>query len=110
DEAGKGRELRAAVDQFVMSTGVFVPLFAGAGPAPDGSLRAERVARNVVTLGIDEDPEAWLVQALFEYAGFALFHAGSLLARDAEKGLNARVAEILKPLRRQPDGGPPSRR
>jgi hypothetical protein len=110
DEAGKGRELRAAVEQFVMSTGVFVPLFDGAGPGADGSLRPDRVARNVVTLGIDEDPEAWLVQALFEYTGFALFHAGSLLARDGEKSLNARIAEMLKPLRRQPEGGPPSRR
>jgi hypothetical protein len=110
DEASKGKELRAAIEQFAMSTGVFVPLLAGAGPAIDGSLRADRVARNVVTLGVDEDPEAWLVQALFEYTGFALFHAGSLLTRDAEKALNARIAEMLKPLRRQPEGGPPSRR
>jgi hypothetical protein len=59
---------------------------------------------------VGEDAEAWLVQQLFEYAGFALFHAGSLLARDEEKSLNARIAEMLKPLRQQPEGGPPSRR
>jgi len=110
DEAGKGRELRAAVEQFVMSTGVFVPLLDGAGPLEDGTLRPERVARNVAGLAVDEDAEAWLVQQLFEYTGFALFHAGSLLAREEEKSLNARIAEMLKPLRQQPEGGPPSRR
>jgi len=110
DEAGKGKELRAAVEQFVMSTGVFVPLLDGAGPLEDGTLRPERVARNVAALAVEEDAEAWLVQQLFEYTGFALFHAGSLLGRDEEKGLNARIAEMLKPLRQQPEGGPPSRR
>ncbi len=110
DEAGKGKELRHAVEQFVMSTGVFVPLLDGAGPLEDGSLRSERVARNVAALAVDGDAEAWLVQQLFEYAGFALFHAGSLLAREAEKSLNARIAEMLKPLRQQPEGGPPSRK
>jgi hypothetical protein len=110
DEAGKGKELRAAVEQFVMSTGVFVPLLDGAGPLEDGTLRPERVARNVAALAVDEDAEAWLVQQLFEYTGFALFHAGSLLGRDEEKCLNARIAEMLKPLRQQPEGGPPSRR
>jgi hypothetical protein len=110
DAAGKGRELRAAVEQFVMSTGVFVPLLDGAGPLEDGSLRPERVARNVAALAVEEDAEAWLVQQLFEYTGFALFHAGSLLPREDEKSLNARIAEMLKPLRQQPEGGPPSRR
>jgi hypothetical protein len=110
DTAGKGKEIRAAVEQFVMSTGVFVPLLDGAGPLEDGSLRPERVARNVAALAVEEDAEAWLVQQLFEYTGFALFHAGSLLAREDEKSLNARVAEMLKPLRQQPEGGPPSRR
>jgi hypothetical protein len=111
DAAGKGGELRSAVEQFATTTGVFVPLLDGAGPLPDGSLRPERVARNVasVTSG-EEDREAWLVQQLFEYAGFALFHAGSLLPREQEQRVNARVAEILKPLRQQPEGGPPSRR
>jgi hypothetical protein len=66
DQAGKGKELRAAVEQFVMSTGVFVPLLDGAGPLEDGSLRPDRVARNVAALVVEEDAEAWLVQQLFE--------------------------------------------
>jgi hypothetical protein len=88
---------------------VYVPLFDGAGPATDGSLQAERVARNVAALA-GEDGDAWLVQQLFDYAGFALFHAGSLLARDGEAALNARVAEMLKPLRQTSDAGAPSSR
>ena len=108
DAAGKGKELRGAVEQFAMSTGMFVPLLEGAGPLPDGSLRAERVARNVAVLAADADPAGWLAQQLFEYVGFALFQAGSLLARGEETSLNARVAELLEPLRQQPEGGPPS--
>ena len=95
-----------------MSTGVYVRA-ARRAPArcQDGSLRAgaRRPQRGVAGPG-EDDPEAWLAQQLFEYAGFALFHAGSLLARADEKRLNARVAEMLKPLRQQPEGAPPSRR
>jgi hypothetical protein len=108
DAAGRGPELRGAVDQFVMSTGMFVHLLAGAGPLEDGSLRAERVARNLAALAVEEDPQSWLAQQLFEYVGFALFQGGSLLARGDETSLNARVAELLEPLRQQPEGGPPS--
>jgi hypothetical protein len=102
DEAGSGRELRAGLEQFVMSTGVYVPLFAGAGPADDGTLRAERIAQNLAAIAGDAgDP--WLTQQLLEHAGFALFHAGSLLPREAEAALNARVAEVLRAL--QPSEG-----
>jgi Domain of unknown function (DUF4388) len=114
DAAGRGKELRTGVEQFALSTGVYVPLFAGAGPLPDGTLRAEKVARNVGTLAggsADQVDETWLVQQLFEYAGFALFQAGTFLPRDAEVKLAGRVAEMLKPLRQQNDGGkPPSLR
>lgn len=109
DRASRGKELRAALEQFAASTGVYMPLFDGAGPLEDGSLRAERVARNVAALA-GEDPESWLVQQLFEYAGFALFHAGSLLPRENETTLNARVAEMLKPLRQHSEAGPPPSR
>jgi hypothetical protein len=104
DAVGKGRELRAGVDQFATSTGVYGPLFSGAGPLEDGSLRGEGVARNVGALAGEDDTDGWLAQQLFEYAGFALFHAGSLLPRDVEAGLNARVAEMLKPFHPTADG------
>jgi hypothetical protein len=103
DERGVGRELRAGIDQFAMSTGVYVPLFAGAGPLDDGSIRADRIAHNVAALAGDES-DAWLTQQLLEYAAFALFHAGSVLPRDAEGPLKAKVTEILKPLRQPGDG------
>ncbi len=98
DEAGSGRELRAGLEQFALSTGVYVPLFAGAGPEQDGSILAERIARNVAAVAAG-DGDAWLAQQLVEHAGFALFQAGSLLPREAEATLNVRVAEILKPMR-----------
>ncbi len=72
-------------------------------------MRAERIARNLA--GPAGQDESWLVQQLFEYAGFALFEAGTLLPRAAEVKLAARVADMLKPLRQQNDGAkPPSLR
>jgi hypothetical protein len=108
DEAGTGAALRGGLDQFASSTGIYGPLFAGAGPAEDGSLRVERIVQNVEAIAGDAG-ERWLTQQLLDYAGFALFQAGSLMPREAEALLNARVSEILKPLRRPDDGAvPPS--
>ena len=108
DGVGKGRELRGGIDQFATGTGVYPALFSGAGPLDDGGLRGDRVARNVVALAGEDHPDAWLTQQLFEYTGFALFHAGSLLPRDVEAALNTRVAEILNPFRQQSEAGPPT--
>ncbi|HEX3769266.1 MAG TPA: DUF4388 domain-containing protein [Polyangiaceae bacterium] len=105
DEAGSGAALRSGLEQFAMSTGVFVPLFSGAGPEPDGSLRAERIAQNVHAVAGEGGEDRWLTQQLLEYAGFALFQAGSLVTRDAETKLNATASEILKPLRQAIDSG-----
>ncbi len=110
DGVGKGRELRNGIDQFATGTGVYPALFSGAGPQGDGGLRGDRVARNVVALAGEDDHDAWLTQQLFEYTGFALFHAGSLLPRDVEVALNTRVAEILNTFRQQPEAGPPTSR
>ena len=109
DAAGKGRELRTGVDQFATGTGVYPALFSGAGPLSDGTLHAERVARNVVALAGEDDPDAWLTQQLFEYTGFALFHAGSLLPREVEATLNAKVAQILNTFRQPSEAAPATR-
>jgi hypothetical protein len=106
DVASRGAELRSALEHFASSTGVFGPLFAGAGPQRDGALSPERIARNVASLAGNE-PDAWLVQQFFEYTGFALFHAGSLLSRTEEAALNARVAVMLRPLRQHSEAAPP---
>lgn len=110
DAAGKGRELRSAIEMFASSTGVYVSLLPVSGPGEDGSLDAERVARNIVTAAVGEqDVDAWITQQMFDYAGFALFHAGSLLPRDAEVALNTRVMKMLEPFRQQPEVATPSR-
>jgi len=98
DAVGKGSELRDALSRFATSSLAFDPLFFGAGPGPDGSFIAERVTRNLAVVA-GEDPDAWLVQLLEEYVGFALFQAGSLLPREQEASLAAQVAEVLKPVR-----------
>ena len=109
DAAKKGTELRDGLGRFATGAGIYDPLFQGGGPLPDGTFKPERVARNLGALAGDE-PDRWLVQQLYEYIGFALFQAGSLLTRDAETSLNATVAELLKPLRKGEVASPPSRR
>jgi hypothetical protein len=113
DEAGSGAALRTGLEQFGLSTGIFVPLFSGAGPEPDGSLRADRIAQNVHAVAGEGADDRWLTQQLLEYADFALFQAGSLVPREAETRLGVTVSEILKPLRQGTDStvgglGPPS--
>jgi len=109
--AGKTRELRSGIEQFALSTGVYVPLLVGAGPNEDGSLDAERVARNIAAVaGGEQDFDTWITQQMFDYAGFALFHAGSLLSRDLEVALNSRVMKMLEPFRQQPEVAAPSTR
>jgi len=98
DAASKGPELRDGLARFATGGGVYDPLFSGAGPLADGSFNAEKLARNLVALA-GEDPDAWLMQLLNEYVGFALFHAGSLLSREIETALAAKVGELLKSVR-----------
>ena len=98
DDAGKGAELRDGLSRFATGGGVYDPLFMGAGPLQDGTLKPERVAKNLAALAGD-DPDSWLMQLLHEYVGFGLFHAGSILPREAEPPLVAAVMEILKPVR-----------
>ncbi|MGO8998653.1 MAG: DUF4388 domain-containing protein, partial [Polyangiaceae bacterium] len=98
DAAGKGGELREALSRFATGALVFDPLFFGAGPHPEGSFAPERVSKNLAAVA-GEDPDAWLVQTLEEYVGFALFQAGSLLPRETEAALAGQVAEVLKPVR-----------
>jgi hypothetical protein len=110
DAVGAGADLRTGLDRFAASTGVYMPLFDGAGPQPDGSLLPDRIARNVAVLAGD-DACNWLSQQLSEYLGFALFQAGSRLGRDDEKALAMRVSELLKPVRKLPDvaSSPPAK-
>jgi hypothetical protein len=108
DAAAKGGELRDGLARFATGGGVYDPLFQGAGPLPDGSFRPDRVEKNLAALAGD-DPDAWLIQLMHDYVGFALFQAGSLLPRGEEARLTQTVADLLKPLR-PVDSSPLSRR
>ena len=108
DEAGKGPDLREGLSRFATGGGVYDPLFMMAGPLDDGTFKPERVARNLAALA-GEDPDAWLVQLMQEYVGFATFQAESLVSREVLSNLSSKVTELLKPLR-QLEAGPPASR
>jgi len=108
DATGKGAELRDGLGRFATGGGVYDPLFMGAGPLQDGTLKPERIGRNIAQLA-GEDPDAWLVELMNDYCGFALFQAESILSRDTQAKLLADVMELLKPLRPLIDAGPRSR-
>jgi hypothetical protein len=108
DAAGKGADLRDGLGRFATGGGVYDPLFMGAGPLADGTLKPERIGRNIAALA-GEDPDAWLVELMNDYVGFALFQAESILSREAQAKLLADVMEILKPLRPLTEAGPRSR-
>jgi Domain of unknown function (DUF4388) len=98
DGAGKGGDLRDGLSRFATGGGIYDPLFMGAGPLADGTLKPNRIANNIAALA-GEDPDAWLVGLMNDYVGFALFQAESLLSRDLQSSLMAQVMEILKPVR-----------
>ncbi len=108
DAAGKGAELRDGLSRFATGGGIYDPLFMGAGPQQDGTLKPNRIANNIAALA-GEDPDAWLVGLMNDYVGFALFQAESLLAREDQAKLQAQVMELLKPVRSLLDATPFSR-
>lgn len=108
DDVGKGAELRDGLSRFATGGGIYDPLFMGAGPQKDGTLKPNRIASNIAALA-GEDPDAWLVGLMNDYVGFALFQAESLLPRDQQSTLMAQVMEILKPVRPLLDAQPFSR-
>lgn len=108
DDVEKGADLREGLARFATGGGVYDPLFMGAGPQRDGTLKPERIGRNIAALA-GEDPDAWLVELMNDYVGFALFQAESILSREAQSQLLADVMELLKPLRPLVDAGPRSR-
>ena len=110
DAVAKGVELRDGLARFATGAGIYDPLFLGAGPLQEGSLRPDRLAKNLAALAGD-DPDAWLIQLLHEYVGFAMFQAESLLPRDVERDLAGTVATTLRPVRPVDSApGPTSRR
>lgn len=78
-------EIRAQLAQFATEDGVYDVLFAGAGPAEDGSLDAERIESNFARLSAPADAEYLLAEWLHGYASYAMFLARPHLQR-AEEG------------------------
>jgi hypothetical protein len=97
DTEGRGGEMRDGLARFATGGGVYDPLFMGAGPLMDGTLKPNRIAQNIAALA-GEDPDAWLIGLMNDYVGFALFQAESLLAREAQAKLLTDVMELLKPV------------
>lgn len=108
DAVGRGAELRDGLSRFATGGGIYDPLFMGAGPQKDGTLKPNRIANNIAALA-GEDPDAWLVGLMNDYVGFALFQAESLLPREQQSSLMAQVMDILKPVRPILDAQPFSR-
>jgi len=107
DAVGKGNEMREGLSRFATGGGVYDPLFMGAGPQKDGTLKPHRIANNIAALA-GADPDAWLVGLMNDYVGFALFQAESLLPREVQAKLLVDVLELLKPVR-PVEGNPISR-
>ncbi|MEO8178275.1 MAG: DUF4388 domain-containing protein [Deltaproteobacteria bacterium] len=97
DAAGKGQELRKGLMSFARGGKGYVALIAKAGPAPDGTFEAPRVASNAAkTLG--QAPEDTLRRMLYEYVSFAIFCVGATLGYQKETELSAQLATELKEL------------
>lgn len=89
DKEGKGVEMRDGLARFATGGSIYNPLFMGAGPQADGTLKPTRIAHTVEAMA-GEDPDAWLIGLMNDYVGFALFQAESLLAREAHAKLLTR--------------------
>ena len=94
DALAIGQDLRASLSSFAVGAGVYDILFRGAGPERDGTLKGDRVADNASLVARGDDPERILKQMLYDYVGFALFSAGSVLGPEKEAELSRKAAGI----------------
>jgi hypothetical protein len=106
DEVQGGQDVREQLASFATASGVHDALFRGAGPRPNGTLDAGRIADNIEMLVGKNDATKMLTQWLYEYATFAMFIAEPLLRSRKSAGyaetegaqVSRRVAELLRPL------------
>jgi hypothetical protein len=109
DTVGRGAEVRRQLASFATGAGIYDALFQRAGPAPDGTLDADRLIENAGILVGHDQAETMLAQWLHEYISFAIFIADSVLREDpgaprrADGGTQApavtkSVADIIAPL------------
>lgn len=98
DDVGGGFEVREQLASFATASGVYDALFRDAGPAPDGTLDADKIAETVEQLAGPENAISMLAQWLYEYASFAMFIAEPLL--------RSRVSRDEAPHSGPPHSGP----
>jgi hypothetical protein len=96
---GQEQAVRESLASFAAGVGVHDILLRGAGPGEDGSLVADAVAVNALTMGPEVDPEDTLKQMLHEYVSFALFTVGTVVPQDVEAALRKEAAAIVDQLR-----------
>jgi hypothetical protein len=75
DAVGRGTEVREQLSSFATGAGIYDALFRKAGPTPNGTLDADRIAENVSVMVGPDQAEAMLAQWLYEYISFAMFVA-----------------------------------
>lgn len=110
DLSGHGDSVREQLASFAASGGVYTQLFDRAGPNRDGTVDAERLSDNIVTLVGPVQADAMLAQWLHEYASFALFLAEPHLRRsdiaprssESAAPLSRRVGDLLAALASRP--------
>lgn len=101
DKIGAGDDIRGQLASFATASGVYDALFDGAGPSPEGTLDATRIAESAAVLIGPEGVTEMLGQWLYEYASFAMFIAEPMLRAADEDGaarVSRGVAELLQPL------------
>jgi hypothetical protein len=79
DAMDEGDAIRTELAAFAV--GVYEKLFAGAGPADDGSLNGARIAENLAAFEDPKAAQAMLGSWLYDYASYALFLARPHLRR-----------------------------
>jgi hypothetical protein len=107
DALDAGDAVRDQLATFAQGGELYRALFAGAGPADDGTLRPAKVAENSAKLP-PEGQEEVVAKALYEYASYALFLARPHLHRAQEvqkteedpqrRRLSQRVTAMLEPI------------
>ena len=97
DAAGRGTVLRQNLASF--ADGIYEMIFAGAGPADDGSFTPERVVESAAQVASGGSVERFLKELLYDYVSFAVFTASSMLRREKGKGLGKLVDPVMSRLR-----------
>jgi hypothetical protein len=109
DAMDEGDDIRNQLAKFASTGGVYGALFAGAGPADDGTLNAGRIVENLARFESPAEAEEMIGRWLYEYASYALFLGRPHLRRSEETkrarmpageraAVSQRVAVILEPI------------